>query len=210
VVDGHGQLPLHGFRHAGLARFPRHRGQLDGNVARLQASSIRCPGGVPVRGATARIVSLIIVALLLASCGAQASQTTASGGTSLASTSSPTPSATPAATAVPVRTASPTPMVTAAPPRHRHRHRPTPSPTPLSQEAPWCTASASYNAQYNEADIFVRSNQPNQIATAMAGSGDSLSSQTDATGDADITLYADSGDSVSVRVGEASCSAIAG
>lgn len=73
----------------------------------------------------------------------------------------------------------------------------------------WCTASASYNSQYHDYDIYVHSNQPDQTATATASNGESRSYHTDSTGYADIYLYADSGDSVTVTVGAATCSTTA-
>jgi len=69
----------------------------------------------------------------------------------------------------------------------------------------WCRASAAYNAQYNDYDIYVHSNQPDMLATATASNGASHSWYTDATGYADIYLAASSGDTVKVTVGKASC-----
>ena len=160
----------------------------------------------------AGIVSLIIAALLLAACTSQSNQTTPASSTSPTSTASPTPTATaavtavPAAPAVPASTPSPTPVPTTAPPTTAP---PPPSPAPPPQPAAWCTASASYNAQYNDYDIYVHSNQPYRTATATASNGKSFSYETDASGYADIYLFADAGNTVTVTVGAASCSTTA-
>ncbi len=109
---------------------------------------------------------------------------------------------------------------TARPRQHRvpdasgHCGPPTPAPKPPPpalppQPAAWCTASASYNAQYNDYDIYVHSNQPYRTATATASNGESFSYETDSTGYADIYLYADPGNTVTVTVGAASCSTTA-
>lgn len=70
----------------------------------------------------------------------------------------------------------------------------------------WCRASAAYNAQYNDYDIYVYSNQPNRSVTATASNGATRTWHTDATGYADIYLYANPGDTVKVTVGAALCS----
>jgi hypothetical protein len=72
-----------------------------------------------------------------------------------------------------------------------------------------CTASASYNATYQDYDIYVHSNQPDKSVTATASNGASQTYHTDSTGYADVYLYADSGDTVRVTVGAASCSTTA-
>ena len=68
------------------------------------------------------------------------------------------------------------------------------------------TASASYNSSYHDYDIYVHSNQPDQTVTATASNGASQTWHTDSTGYADVYLYADSGDTVRVTVGAATCS----
>ncbi len=73
----------------------------------------------------------------------------------------------------------------------------------------WCTASAAYDAEYSDYDIYVHSNQPNRTVTATASNGASHSWYTDATGYADVYLDAASGDAVHVSVGAASCSTTA-
>lgn len=78
-----------------------------------------------------------------------------------------------------------------------------PSPPPPS---PWCTASASYNAKYQDYDIYVHSNQPYRTVTATASNGATHSFHTDGTGYADVYLDANSGNNVQVQAGAASCS----
>jgi hypothetical protein len=73
----------------------------------------------------------------------------------------------------------------------------------------WCTASASYNAEYRDYDVYVHSNQPDRTVTATASNGASHSYRTDSSGYADVYLYAASGDTVKVTVGAASCSTAA-
>jgi hypothetical protein len=69
--------------------------------------------------------------------------------------------------------------------------------------------SASYNAQYGDYDVYVHSNQPDQIVTATASGGASESWRTDSTGYADVYLHVTGnpvGQTVTVTVGSASCS----
>jgi hypothetical protein len=73
----------------------------------------------------------------------------------------------------------------------------------------WCTASASYNAEYRDYDVYVHSNQPDRTVTATATNGASHSYWTDSTGYADVYLHAATGDTVKVTVGAASCSTAA-
>jgi len=95
-------------------------------------------------------------------------------------------------------------------PKHPPRPRPpAPHPSPTNAPAPTgahCTATASYNSAYNDYDIYVYSNEPNQPATATASNGATQTYYTDGTGYADIYLYADPGDTVTVTVGAATCS----
>ena len=76
---------------------------------------------------------------------------------------------------------------------------------------PWCTASASWNSQYGDYDVYVHSDQPDRTkATATASNGATDYWWTDSSGSADIYLYgAGSGDTVKVTVGAASCSTAA-
>jgi hypothetical protein len=73
----------------------------------------------------------------------------------------------------------------------------------------WCTASATYNANYRDYDVYVHSNQPDRTVTATASNGASHSYRTDSSGYADVYLYAANGDTVKVTVGAASCSTAA-
>ncbi len=75
-----------------------------------------------------------------------------------------------------------------------------------AQAGAWCTASASYDATYGDYDIDVRSDQPHRTVTATASNGASHSWTTDSSGYAVVYLRADSGDTVQVTVGAASCS----
>jgi hypothetical protein len=70
----------------------------------------------------------------------------------------------------------------------------------------WCRAIAAYSAKYNDYDVYVHSNQPDRLATAIASNGAKHSYYTDDTGFADIYLYANAGDTGNVTVGKASCS----
>ena len=70
----------------------------------------------------------------------------------------------------------------------------------------WCTASASYSAEYSDYDIYVHSNQPDRTVTATASNGTSGSWYTDSSGYADVYLDASPGDTVKVTVGAATCS----
>jgi hypothetical protein len=79
----------------------------------------------------------------------------------------------------------------------------------LTHPKAWCTASADYNATYNDYDVYMHSNQPYTEATATASNGASHSYETNGSGYADIYLYADPGDTIQVTVGPASCSTTA-
>ncbi len=75
-----------------------------------------------------------------------------------------------------------------------------------------CTVTASYSSHYQDYDVYVRSNQPDQTVTVTvtdpAGHADSW--HTDATGSADVYFRAGGqspGDPITVRVGGATCSA---
>jgi len=72
----------------------------------------------------------------------------------------------------------------------------------------WCTASATvYNANYDENNVYVHSNQPDTTATASAD-GYSHSWQTDGSGYALVYLNGPPpGVSITVRVGRATCTA---
>jgi hypothetical protein len=121
----------------------------------------------------------------------------------------------------PSPTPSPTPTPTPTPSHRRHHARvtipppPAQSPTPPAPQPPpsstaWCTASADYNSTYQDYDVYVNSNQPNHSVTASASNGESQSYYTNSSGYADVYLYADPGDSITVQVGAATCSTTAG
>jgi hypothetical protein len=73
--------------------------------------------------------------------------------------------------------------------------------------SPWCSASAApandgYSGDY---DVYVKSNQPNETATA-SDSGDTWSHETNGSGSATIYLWHQSpGESIKVTVGGATC-----
>jgi hypothetical protein len=73
-----------------------------------------------------------------------------------------------------------------------------------------CAVTASYSSQYDDYDVYVHSNQPDQTVTVTdpAGHGDIW--HTDANGYADVYFKTGgpaSGDPITVRVGAATCSA---
>ena len=87
---------------------------------------------------------------------------------------------------------------------------PRPVNPPPAHRSAWCTATASYSSQYSDWDVYVHSNQPDATATASSGNY-SHSWHTDASGYADIYLRGPSpGQTITVTVGAASCSTIAG
>jgi cardiolipin synthase A/B len=82
-----------------------------------------------------------------------------------------------------------------------------PEPTPATGSgSAWCTATASvYNASYDENNVYVHSNQPDQEATATAA-GYSHSYSTDGSGYALIYLNGPPpGAQITVTVGGATC-----
>lgn len=86
--------------------------------------------------------------------------------------------------------------------------KPRPKPLPPPPPSAWCSASASWNNQYGDYDVYVHSNQPNQYAT-VAGAGQTAGYETNGSGYADVYFYAsrsDAGDDINVRVGSARCS----
>lgn len=90
------------------------------------------------------------------------------------------------------------------------------SPPPSGPPAPSahgrgaeCTASASYSSAYNDYDVYVHSNQPDQTVMVTDGEGHTDSWHTDASGYADV--YFKSGGyaprrRIIARVGQANCS----
>jgi hypothetical protein len=85
------------------------------------------------------------------------------------------------------------------------RPKPKPRPTP---PAVWCSASASWNNQYGDYDVYIHSNQPDQHAT-VTGAGQTAGYYSNGSGYVDVYFYAsrsDAGDEINVRVGAANCS----
>ena len=71
-----------------------------------------------------------------------------------------------------------------------------------------CTVSASYNDHYHDYDVDVHSNQSSQTVTVTDAGGRTATWHTDASGYADVYLNAGSdasGDTITARVGNASC-----
>ena len=84
------------------------------------------------------------------------------------------------------------------------------SPTP-STPAAHCSAHAQYSSRYNDYDVYVYSNQPDQTVTVTGSDGNSASWHTDSSGYADVYFHAGqsaAGEAVTVRVGAATCSTV--
>jgi hypothetical protein len=74
-----------------------------------------------------------------------------------------------------------------------------------------CSANAEYNGRYNDYDVYVRSNQPDQTVTVTDAYGHSGSWHTDSSGYADVYFKSGGytpGQQVSARIGHATCSAM--
>jgi hypothetical protein len=85
-----------------------------------------------------------------------------------------------------------------------------PGSSPPARRSAWCTATASYNSQYADWDVYVHSNQPDTTVTASSGNY-SRRWHTDASGYADVYLRGPApGQTIRVTVGTASCSASTG
>jgi hypothetical protein len=87
------------------------------------------------------------------------------------------------------------------------------SPVGESTPTPACTVTASYNSQYNDYDVYVHSNQPDQTVTVTTNGAPSASWHTDSSGSADVYLKASrnaTGQSVTATVGGVSCSGTLG
>jgi hypothetical protein len=87
--------------------------------------------------------------------------------------------------------------------------------TPVAGPTPTaiCTVAASYNSEFNDYDVYVHSNQPDQTVTATTSGAPSASWHTDSTGYADVYLKAShsaAGQGVTVSVGAASCAGTLG
>jgi hypothetical protein len=94
--------------------------------------------------------------------------------------------------------------------RAENTKRPTGNkPSAPSTPAAWCSAAAQYNSRYDDYDVYVHSNQPDQTVTVSGSGGETASWHTDASGYADVYFHAGSsaaGERVNVRVGTATCS----
>lgn len=93
-------------------------------------------------------------------------------------------------------------------PKPQPQPQPPTSPAPPSPPSAWCSASASWNNQYDDYDVLVHSNEPNKYAT-VTGAGKTAGYETDGSGYADVYFYAsrsDAGDDINVQVGSARCS----
>ena len=86
---------------------------------------------------------------------------------------------------------------------------PTANPTSPPAGAAHCTVTASYSSRYNDYDVYVHSNQPDQAVTVTDSSGHSDTWHTDGSGYADVYFKAGGyapGREVTARVGRARCS----
>jgi hypothetical protein len=76
-------------------------------------------------------------------------------------------------------------------------------------QRPECTLTAAYNSNYNDYDVYVHSNQPDQTVTVTDAQGHTASWHTDGSGYADVYFKsggASPGRQITARVGQASCS----
>ena len=72
-----------------------------------------------------------------------------------------------------------------------------------------CSASAQYDSSYDDYDVYVHSNQPDQTVTVTSSGGQSASWHTDSSGYADVYFDAGrsaAGERITVRAGAAECS----
>jgi hypothetical protein len=95
----------------------------------------------------------------------------------------------------------------------------TPAPAPGSPSPPvlsggvgsaTCTVAASYSSRYDDYDVYVHSNQPDQTVTVTDPAGHTNRWHTGANGSGDVYFKTGgraSGDPITVRVGAAMCSA---
>jgi hypothetical protein len=84
-----------------------------------------------------------------------------------------------------------------------------PAPASTTVQHPECTLTAAYNSNYNDFDVYVHSNQPNQPVTVTDAEGHSDSWHTDGAGYADVYFKAGGfspGRAITAQVGQASCS----
>lgn len=160
------------------------------------------------------LIGVFAIATGLAACSSDSGGV--NGGSSAAaapavpstiSSSSSTPAPSPPAAPSPSSTTSAPPATSAAPVTTPAAPAPTlaaPAPTPASTA--WCTATASvYNAEYDENNVYVHSDQPYRSATASAD-GHSWSYETNSSGYALIYLNGPPpGAEITVTVGGATC-----
>jgi hypothetical protein len=86
-------------------------------------------------------------------------------------------------------------------------------PASSSAPTPTCTVSGSYNSRYNDFDVYVHSNRPDQTVSVTTSGAPPASYHTDSTGYADVYLKASrnaAGQQVTATVGGASCSGTLG
>jgi hypothetical protein len=86
-------------------------------------------------------------------------------------------------------------------------------PASSSAPTPSCTVTGSFNSQYDDFDVYVHSNQPDQTVIVTTSGVPSASWHTDSTGYADVYLKASdsaAGQRVMATVGGASCSGTLG
>lgn len=93
---------------------------------------------------------------------------------------------------------------------HRMKTSPPSSqaPTPPSGSAATCSARAQYNGSYDDWDVYVHSNQPDQTVI-VTGGGKTRTWHTDSSGYADVYFYAGraaAGEQLEIRVGTGNCS----
>jgi hypothetical protein len=79
-----------------------------------------------------------------------------------------------------------------------------------SAAAAQCTVTASYSDRYNDYDIYVRSNQPDETVTVIDAAGRTATWHTDSSGYADVYFQAPAAaadETITAHVGGASCRA---
>jgi hypothetical protein len=84
-----------------------------------------------------------------------------------------------------------------------------PATNPASGEHPECTVRAAYNSHYNDYDVYVHSNQPDQTVTVIDAAGHTNSWHTDSSGYADVFFKSGgraTGRRITAHVGRATCS----
>ncbi len=80
-------------------------------------------------------------------------------------------------------------------------------PKPPSTSAATCSATGQYDSRYDDWDVYVHSNQPDQTVT-VSGGGETKTWHTDSSGYADVYFYASrsaAAEQITVRAGAATC-----